>query len=76
MARFKLDFIIDEVKISEIDDSCNDREGIFYELPNGDEIFLTRDFLKEQSDLLEDFDNIRYEGIKISNVFPRIEGEE
>jgi hypothetical protein len=66
MNSYRIDFIDNNVKISEATLPFNLQEGMCFTLPNHTNIFLTHNFMHEMSERIEDLNN-DYEDETISD---------
>lgn len=74
MKTYILDFVNNEVETIEKDEKFNSHDGMFFELPNNTQIFLTRRFFKAMNENLEDMETV-YEGESVADKFPPLEDE-
>ena len=69
MNSYRIDFIDNGVKTTESNRTSNDGEGMSFTLPNETQIFLTRSFIHEMNERIEDL-NADYEDERISDSLP------
>ena len=69
MNSYRIDFIDNDVKTTEVNQPFNNQEGMSFTLPNNTQIFLTHNFIHEMSERIEDL-NADYEDESISDSLP------
>ena len=69
MNSYRIDFTDNDVKTTASNRPFNDEEGMTFTLPNNTHIFLTRNFIHEMNERLEDI-NADYEDERISDSLP------
>jgi hypothetical protein len=69
MNSYRIDFIDNDVKITEANQLFNLQEGFGFTLPNETRIFLTHNFIHEMKERIEDL-NADYEDEIISDSLP------
>ena len=69
MNSYRIDFINNDVEATEAAQPFNDQEGMCFTLPDNTRIFLTRNFIHEMSERIEDL-NVDYEDERISDSLP------
>ena len=69
MNSYRIDFIDNDLKTTESNRPFNDEEGMSLILPNDTYIFLTRSFIHEMNERIEDI-NAHYEDERISDSLP------
>lgn len=69
MNSYRIDFIDNDVEISEADQPFNNQEGMCFTLPSNTQIFLTHNFIHEMSERIADL-NADYEDEKLSESLP------
>jgi hypothetical protein len=69
MNSYRLDFIDNDVKITEANQPSSGEEGMSFTLPNNTHIFVTHNFIHEMNERIEDINN-DYEDEGISDSLP------
>jgi hypothetical protein len=69
MNSYRINFIDNDVKITELNQPFNSEEGMSFTLPNDTHIFLTHNFIHEMNERIEDI-NSDYENETISDSLP------
>jgi hypothetical protein len=69
MNSYRIDFIGNDVEITEPNRPFNAQEGFSFTLPNDTRIFLTHNFIHEMKERIEDI-NSDYEDESVSDSLP------
>ena len=69
MNTYRIDFINNDVKITESNRPFDNKEGMSFTLPNSTHIFFTHNFIHEMNERIDDI-NADYEDERISDSLP------